>query len=94
MALKKLGFKPGFNKQTTASGAEGEWIDGDFVRFRYGLPEKVGGWRQLTIADETLLGLLVPSTLGQQLVARSTQPLELTKDYFYFMVMLFMTLHH
>jgi hypothetical protein len=40
MALKKLGFKPGFNKQTTASGAEGEWIDGDFVRFRYGLPEK------------------------------------------------------
>jgi hypothetical protein len=32
MALKKLGFKPGFNKQATASGAEGEWIDGDFVR--------------------------------------------------------------
>jgi hypothetical protein len=57
MALKKLGFKPGFNKQTTASGAEGEWIDGDFVRFRYGLPEKIGGWRQLTIADKTLPGV-------------------------------------
>jgi hypothetical protein len=56
MALKKLGFKPGFNKQTTASGAEGEWIDGDFVRFRYGLPEKIGGWRQLTIANKTLPG--------------------------------------
>jgi hypothetical protein len=56
MALKKLGFKPGFNKQTTASGAEGEWIDGDFVRFRYGLPEKIGGWRQLTIAQKTLPG--------------------------------------
>jgi hypothetical protein len=52
--LKKLNFKPGFNKQTTASGAEGEWIDGDFVRFRYGLPEKIGGWRQLTIVDKTL----------------------------------------
>jgi hypothetical protein len=57
MALKKLGFKPGFNKQTTASGAEGEWIDGDFVRFRYGLPEKIGGWRQLTIANKTLPGV-------------------------------------
>jgi hypothetical protein len=56
MPLKKLGFKPGFNKQTTASGAEGEWIDGDFVRFRYGLPEKIGGWSQLTIANKTLPG--------------------------------------
>jgi hypothetical protein len=56
MALKKLGFKPGFNKQATASGAEGEWIDGDFVRFRYGLPEKIGGWTQLTIANKTLPG--------------------------------------
>jgi hypothetical protein len=56
MALKKLGFKPGFNKQTTASGAEGEWIDGDFVRFRYGLPEKIGGWSQLTVANKTLPG--------------------------------------
>jgi hypothetical protein len=56
MALKKLGFKPGFNKQTTASGAEGEWIDGDFVRFRYGLPEKIGGWTQLTVANKTLPG--------------------------------------
>ena len=54
MALKKLGFKPGFNKQTTASGAEGEWIDGDFVRFRYGLPEKIGGWEQ--IVDNSLAG--------------------------------------
>jgi hypothetical protein len=35
--LQKLGFKSGFNKQATASGAEAEWIDGNFVRFRYGL---------------------------------------------------------
>jgi hypothetical protein len=93
MALKKLGFKPGFNKQTTASGAEGEWIDGDFVRFRYGLPEKIGGWSQLTMANKTFLEQREPNTRGQQLVARSTQPLEHTKDYFYFMVMPFMTLH-
>ena len=46
--LQKLNFKPGFNKQDTESGAEGQWTDGDFVRFRYGLPEKIGGWLQLT----------------------------------------------
>jgi hypothetical protein len=45
--LQKLQFKPGFNKQITQSGAESQWTDGDFVRFRYGLPEKIGGWEQL-----------------------------------------------
>ena len=54
--LQKLNFKPGFNKQATESGAEGQWTDGDFVRFRYGLPEKIGGWNQLTSAQETLPG--------------------------------------
>jgi hypothetical protein len=28
-----LNIKPGFNKQFTASGAEGQWIDGDNVVF-------------------------------------------------------------
>ena len=45
--LQKLGFAPGFNKQVTETGAEGEWFDGDNVRFRYGTPEKIGGWDQL-----------------------------------------------
>jgi len=45
--LQKLGFAPGFNKQVTETGAEGQWFDGDFVRFRYGSPEKIGGWTQL-----------------------------------------------
>jgi hypothetical protein len=45
--LQKLGFAPGFNKQVTETGAEGQWFDGDFVRFRYGSPEKIGGWVQL-----------------------------------------------
>jgi len=40
----------------TDSGAESQWVDGDFVRFRYGLPEKIGGWNQLSIAGETLPG--------------------------------------
>ena len=49
--LQKLKFVPGFNKQATEAGAEGQWVDGDFVRFRYGLPEKIGGWAQLTAAE-------------------------------------------
>ena len=55
--LQKLKFKPGFNKQATESGAEGQWTDGDFVRFRYSLPEKIGGWNQLTASHETLPGV-------------------------------------
>ena len=54
--LQKLNFKPGFNKMVTDSGAESQWVDGDFVRFRYGLPEKIGGWNQLSVAGETLPG--------------------------------------
>jgi len=45
--LQKLGFLPGFNKQVTATGAESQWTDGQNVRFRYGTPEKIGGWNQL-----------------------------------------------
>jgi len=54
--LQKLNFKPGFNKMVTDSGGESQWVDGDFVRFRYGLPEKIGGWNQLSISGETLPG--------------------------------------
>jgi hypothetical protein len=45
--LQKIGFQPGINKQLTPTGAEGQWIDCDNVRFRYGTPEKIGGWKQL-----------------------------------------------
>ena len=45
--LQKVNFLPGFNKQVTPTGAEGQWTGGDFVRFRYGTPEKIGGWQQL-----------------------------------------------
>src|SRR5210317_119031 len=55
--LQKLNFKPGFNKMVTDSGAESQWVDGDFVRFRYGLPEKIGGWSQITNSNNTLPGV-------------------------------------
>lgn len=45
--LQKLGFLPGFNKQVTSTGAESQWTGGENVRFRYGTPEKIGGWQQL-----------------------------------------------
>jgi len=52
--LQKLGFLPGFNKQVTSTGAESQWTGGENVRFRYGTPEKIGGWSQL--GDSKLTG--------------------------------------
>ena len=75
--LQKLQFKPGFNKQITQSGAESQWTDGDFVRFRYGLPEKIGGWSQLTNSNNTLPGVAraqhaFTSIAGEKYVAIGT----------------------
>jgi|TARA_R100001460_G_scaffold54441_1_gene93614 hypothetical protein len=57
MALKKVDFAAGFNKQGVPSALPGRWVDGDFVRFRYKSPEKIGGWEQLTVSNETLPGV-------------------------------------
>ena len=51
MPLTKYRIKPGFNKQATESEAMGQWTDGDFVRFRYGQPEKIGGWSSLVTGN-------------------------------------------
>ena len=55
MPLNLINIKPGFNKQITDTAAEGQYVDGDYVRFRSGLPEKVGGWEKLT--TNTLVGV-------------------------------------
>jgi len=47
VALTTVRIVPGINKSDTPSGAEGQWIDSDFVRFRYGQPEKIGGFEAL-----------------------------------------------
>jgi hypothetical protein len=44
MPLTKLQFRPGVNRETTSYTNEGGWFDGDKIRFRFGLPEKIGGW--------------------------------------------------
>ena len=55
MALIDFKVLPGIDKQNTDSGAEFRWIDSDNVRFRYGLPEKVGGWSSLV--TDTIVGV-------------------------------------
>ena len=57
MAYLRLALKPGIDKQNTEYGAEGGWIDGDFIRFRYGLPEKLGGWLRFNNSIVNLVGL-------------------------------------
>jgi len=54
MPLTNVQIRPGLNKSDTPSGAEGQWIDSDFVRFRYGQPEKIGGFQ--AIGQETIAG--------------------------------------
>ncbi len=53
--LQKIGFQPGINKQVSETTAEGQWVDCDNVRFRYGTPEKIGGWSQLGNVNENEL---------------------------------------
>ena len=54
MPLIQVPLKPGIDKQLTETGAQGRWIDCDNVRFRYGLPEKIGGW--LAINSTPIIG--------------------------------------
>lgn len=48
MPLAKLTFRPGINRETTSYANEGGWRDGDKIRFRFGFPEKIGGWQKLS----------------------------------------------
>ena len=54
MPLTKLQFKPGVNRETTSYTNEGGWYDVDKVRFRFGMPEKIGGWTKF--ATNSYLG--------------------------------------
>ena len=48
MPLQKLQFRPGVNRETTSYTNEGGWFDCDKVRFRFGTPEKIGGWEKFS----------------------------------------------
>ena len=46
MPLQKYVFRPGINKEGTAYSNEGGWFNSNLIRFRKGLPEKIGGWQK------------------------------------------------
>ena len=48
MPLTQLNFQPGLDTENTPTGAEGRWVDGDKIRFRKGLPQKIGGWTKFS----------------------------------------------
>ena len=48
MPLTKLQFRPGINREVTKYSNEGGWVDGDKIRFRFGYPEKFGGWEKMS----------------------------------------------
>lgn len=54
MALTKLQFRPGINREITSYTNEGGWYDCDKIRFQKGFPEQIGGWQKLSNA--TFLG--------------------------------------
>jgi hypothetical protein len=66
MALTKLVFRPGINRETTAYANEGGWYDCNLVRFRAGKPESIGGWTQYTKVQMlgTARSLLTWTALG------------------------------
>jgi len=73
--LSEVKIAPGINKQVTPTGAQGKWIDCDNVRFRYGYPEKIGGWEQTT--TNTLVGVtramhIWSDVLGRRFIALGT----------------------
>lgn len=55
MPLQKVLPKPGVNRENTRYTTEGGWYSCDKVRFRYGTPEKIGGWQALS--TQTYLGV-------------------------------------
>ena len=57
MPYFRLFLKPGVDKQNTEYGAEGGWIDSDYIRFRYGLPEKIGGWTEFNDVTTYFVGM-------------------------------------
>jgi hypothetical protein len=55
MPLTKIQLKPGINREVTSYTNEGGWYDGNKIRFRFGFPEKIGGW--VRKSSKSFLGL-------------------------------------
>lgn len=77
MPLSKLEFKPGVNREITTYANEGGYFDGDKIRFRWGFPQKIGGWQNITTSDQTYNGVArvlwdYVTTLNQTLMGVGT----------------------
>ena len=46
-----INIKPGIVRELSRKAAEGFWFDADKVRFRFGKPEKIGGWANINGAE-------------------------------------------
>lgn len=55
--LAKIALQPGINRDTTNYTNTGGWFDSDYVRFRNGLPEKIGGWTKIYTDQTPLIGV-------------------------------------
>ena len=55
MALTKIQFSPGVDKEGTEYTADAGWFDSDKIRFRKGRPEKIGGWQKYS--ENSFLGI-------------------------------------
>jgi hypothetical protein len=71
MGYFRLAFKPGIDKQNTEYGSEGGWIDSDHVRFRFGLPEKIGGWERL-VSTPVILPVPGPANVPLSLIGQAS----------------------
>lgn len=77
MPLSKLEFQPGINREITTYANEGGYFDGDKIRFRWGMPQKIGGWQNITTADQTYKGVArilwdYVTSLNQQIMGVGT----------------------
>jgi hypothetical protein len=62
MPLQKLQFKPGVDRENTRYAAEGSWYETNKVRFRRGMPQKIGGWVRLSNCSSFLASAALCST--------------------------------
>lgn len=54
--LAKIKLQPGISRDLTDYTNSGGWFDADFIRFRNGLPEKIGGWEKVYANQTALIG--------------------------------------
>jgi hypothetical protein len=55
--LTKIKLQPGINRDDTSYTNSGGWFDSNYIRFRNGMPEKIGGWTKIYPNQQPLEGV-------------------------------------